>query len=277
MQKKDFAFMFKPGDYLRDTQCLSEKAQVAYDRIMCEHMRNICISQQQLNFFTKKLNDDEKDELLMVLDKVEGGYQIEWVVVSVSERIAYRESRARNRLGKTKNTSKSYDSHMEGEGEIISEDDNKGIDIGNGSVNEEADEPKINEKLIAPKMVTAFKQAYPKYPIDYNSDLEACLQIAYKIARLNGWTKESVTNGRLEDTLTQWQQIVTFSKTDKWYSSRSISDFNKEFQRLIQKITSDANSNNTANSTQASGGNYKTAGQNVFAERLRQKATEFNK
>ena len=70
MQKKDFAFMFYPGDYLRDTQCLSERVQVAYDRIMCEHMRNICISQQQLKFFTKKLTDEEMEDLLMVLTKV---------------------------------------------------------------------------------------------------------------------------------------------------------------------------------------------------------------
>ena len=73
----DPAFLFYPGDYLRDTQCLSEKTQVAYDRIMCEHMRNICISQKQLNFFTKRLSDDEKEELEMILMKNSKGYQIE--------------------------------------------------------------------------------------------------------------------------------------------------------------------------------------------------------
>ena len=72
---KDPAFLFYPGDYLRDTQCLSEKSQVAYDRIMCEHMRNICISQQQLNFFTKRLSDEEKDELLFLLNKTNDGFQ----------------------------------------------------------------------------------------------------------------------------------------------------------------------------------------------------------
>ena len=66
----DPAFLFYPGDYLRDTQCLSENSQVAYDRIMCEHMRNICISKQQLNFFTKRLNDDEKSELFFLLTEI---------------------------------------------------------------------------------------------------------------------------------------------------------------------------------------------------------------
>lgn len=118
---KDFAFMFYPGDYLRDTQCLSEKVQVAYDRIMCEHMRNICISQAQFNFFTKKLNDEERDELKMVLTEVEGGFQIDWVVISISKRIAYSESRSKNKAGKTKKDmkiiSKSHDNHMEDENE----------------------------------------------------------------------------------------------------------------------------------------------------------------
>lgn len=112
---KDPAFLFYPGDYLRDTQCLSEKVQVAYDRIMCEHMRNICISQAQLNFFTKKLNSDEKEELLMVLTQVEGGYKIDWVVESINKRKAYSESRSKNR---SKKHMKTYVNHMENENEI---------------------------------------------------------------------------------------------------------------------------------------------------------------
>ena len=130
---KDPGFIFYPGDYLRDTQTLSEKTQVAYDRIMCEHMRNICISQQQLKFFTKRLTDDEKSELMFVLDKVSGGYQIEWVSESINKRKAYSESRRKNREGKSKedmnNTSSSYDSHMENEieseDEIVKEEENK--------------------------------------------------------------------------------------------------------------------------------------------------------
>jgi hypothetical protein len=125
---KDFAFMFMPGDYLRDTQCLSEKSQVAYDRIMCEHMRNICISQAQLNFFTKRLSEDEKSELLLVLSKETDGFFIEWVRESISKRKCYSESRRKNREGKPKEEEpiicKSHDSHMENENEYINEIDN---------------------------------------------------------------------------------------------------------------------------------------------------------
>jgi len=118
---KDPAFLFYPGDYLRDTQCMSEKTQVAYDRIICEHMRNICIRQQQLKFFTKNLSEDEKEELMIVLDKIKGGFQISWVAESINKRKAFSESRRKNRSGKNKKhmnkMSLSYDVHMENENE----------------------------------------------------------------------------------------------------------------------------------------------------------------
>ena len=124
----DPAFLFYPGDYLRDTQCLSESVQVAYDRIICEHMRNICISQQQLNFFTKRLTLDEKSELMQVLLKVNGGFQIKWVADSILKRREYSESRRKNRKGKGENNtpkanniSKSYVPHMENANEIENE------------------------------------------------------------------------------------------------------------------------------------------------------------
>lgn len=126
----NFCFLFYPGDYLRDTQCLSEGAQVAYDRIICEHMRNICITQQQLNFFTKRLDLDEKEGLLNVLNKSSDGYSIEWVVKSIAKRRDYSESRSKNRVGKTKKhmltheeDMKNISEHMEIEKEKVIEEE----------------------------------------------------------------------------------------------------------------------------------------------------------
>jgi len=128
----DPAFLFYPGDYLRDTQCLSERAQVAYDRLMCEHMRNICITQAQLDFFTKRLTADEKSEVLMVLKKISGGFQIGWVAESIEKRREYSESRRKNRTSKAKHSPesktkecKTYVPHMENENEnvIVNEDE----------------------------------------------------------------------------------------------------------------------------------------------------------
>lgn len=121
----DPAFLFYPGDYLRDTQNLSERPQAAYDRIMCEHMRNICITQAQLNFFTKRLTADEKTELHMVLSKVSGGFQISWVAESIEKRREYSDSRRKNRAGKKQKISSTYVPHMENEIVIENEDVNK--------------------------------------------------------------------------------------------------------------------------------------------------------
>src|SRR3954468_3837890 len=112
-----FYFKFYPGDYLRDTQNLSEKAQGAYDRIMCEHMRNMCITYDQHKFFTKRLSDDEKEELSMVLTDTGAGYMISWVSESVAKSYAYSGSRSKNRLSETPQSydehMKTYDRHME--------------------------------------------------------------------------------------------------------------------------------------------------------------------
>jgi hypothetical protein len=46
------------------------------------------------------------------------------------------------------------------------------------------------------------------------------------------------------DVLNEWQEIVYFIVSDKWFSTRSLSDINNEWQRLIQ---SKSNKNNNGN------------------------------
>lgn len=127
---KDPAFLFYPGDYLRDTQCLNEKCQVAYDRIMCEHMRNTGVSKKQVNFFIKRLSEDEKEDIMSILIEDGDNFYIEWVKISIEKRRAYSESRKNNRAGKTKKHMKdicvTYDPHMEdaNENEDVKEEDN---------------------------------------------------------------------------------------------------------------------------------------------------------
>lgn len=128
----DPAFLFYPGDYLRDTQCLSERSQVAYDRIMCEHMRNICITQAQLEFFTKRFTVEEKSELMMVIKPTDGGFHIAWVTDSITKRREYSESRRNNRRSKPKNArniSSSHDKHMDNENEDAIENEEEDASI----------------------------------------------------------------------------------------------------------------------------------------------------
>lgn len=110
------------------------------------------------------------------------------------------------------------------------------IDDSKEGVGEKKEERKGEPKAIGPQMVKVFMDAFPDYPVDQNLDFAACLEISYKIATANGWTKDSVVNGKQASVLSEWMQMVDFIKSDKWYSTRSISAINKQFQDLAQAI-----------------------------------------
>jgi len=224
-------FTFYPGDYLRDTQNLSAESQTAYDRIMCEHMRNICITQKQLEFFTKRLTPDQKEELAMVLTKVEEGYQIEWVADSIMKYNRFCESRAKNRTGKTKkqvkNTSKSLVPHLE------DEIDNEDEDINTGSTNTLLTNGTAKKLPIAPQMVQIHQKHVPGYPVDQGKDFPACLAIAENIANQKGWPLESITNGKQQDVADEWELLSEFASNDSWYGKKSIHFISNNFQDFI--------------------------------------------
>lgn len=227
-------FIFYPGDYLQDTQNLCEAAQVAYDRIMCLHMKYICVTKPQLEFFTKRLTLEQKSELAMVLTQVgegdEAEFQIPWVVDSILKYRSFCDSRALNRKGKTKkqviNTSNSLVPLVENEIESVIENEiDTVLDRGMGK-----------DLPIAPQMVQIFKKEFPDYPIMWGSDAEACMGIANKIAAMKGWSKESVTNGHQQDVVAEWVTLVAFAKSDSWYAAKSISFINDKFQDFIQAL-----------------------------------------
>lgn len=230
----DPAFLFYPGDYLRDTQCLSEKAQVAYDRIMCEHMRNICITQQQLNFFIKKLNDEEKQEVIITLKKIPGGFQIAWVAESIEKRRVYSESRRKNKLGKGKNISKSYDEHMENE--IENEDE---IEIKKENAKA--------ENFLIPKMIAEFKKFNPEYPTDKTKDYPALLSIANFIADKSKIPK--TMDFAFTDAIRPfWSEICKYTNQDNFFKNYSISQINKHIQSIVLNIQNGTRNNSNGKS-----------------------------
>lgn len=239
---KDPGFVFYPGDYLRDTQCLSEVVQVAYDRIMCEHMRNICISQQQLNFFTKKLSLEEKDELLTMLTKVAGGFQIDWVVDSITKRRAYSESRAKNRVGKKKEKPLSYEKdmntyvpHMDNEIEIEIDSSAEGDKGGLGGKEGVPLTENSEEIFIVPEMLAIFKAQYPEYVFQREKDFPALKKIADTIA-----TQEKLvllTPEGFVKVKEIWTGIVGYLPNHRLYRQFSISQIEKYFQSIAMAFT----------------------------------------
>lgn len=233
-------FIFYPGDYLRDTQCLSEKVQVSYDRIMCEHMRNICISHQQLKFFIKRLNAEEVDELMQVLTETSGGFQIAWVSDSILKYKSFCNSRSENRKGKTKkqvnNTSSTSEQLVESESDCINSKDIKDIE---GIEDYILSSPKSRKNFLPvfEKMMQVFENRFSGYFKDLDKDFPACETIAQKTEKLKAWPPGSVLNGHLDEFLIFWAEVVEYVVGDDWLSGRSLFDLStKEWQRLGQHM-----------------------------------------
>lgn len=230
INSNDPAFLFYPGDYLRDTQCLSAPAQVSYDRIMCEHMRDICISKTRLNFFIKRLNEEQKSEILSILSKSEKGYQIPWVVRSVEKRRKYSDSRRKNRLsGKDKSSKKSakhmktYVRHMENENENINIKNSKNKESINKDLLKKK-EYSLNKDLIEQKdQFNAARKIYPstkrgnetefKNFIKKHSDWPEVLPILMdSIKREIEHAQNAERNGRTY----YWQNFQTWINQRSW-------------------------------------------------------------
>lgn len=241
---KDPAFLFYPGDYLRDTQCLSESVQVAYDRIMCEHMRNICISQAQLKFFTKRLNEDEIAELKSVLTETPEGFFIAWVAESISKRKSYSESRAKNRRGKGKedmsHISKTYVPHMENE--IAIEDIDLNSD-GKGKTTqsrekktEEPKQPKSENKqnsLLAQLEAIWGTFLQERHEVSYYPNgaerkalKEVGQKLAFQIKEHQRRTGKIDLRPEDEQVVEAWRYVL--SHYDKW------SSFNQQLTKITQ-------------------------------------------
>ncbi len=224
---RDPAFLFYPGDYLRDTQNFSTATQVAYDRIMCEHMRNICITQQQVKFFTKRLSDDEKEELMMVLTKIKGGLQIDWVAESIAKRRSYSESRRKNRAKKEENTSKTYDPHMENEIEIEDESINgnkEGILKG---------KPDNYFTLIKDRWFEGYKKAKdtnPTFGAAEGSTLKSLIN------KLKTKHREKEIEWTPESAITSFEGICKSALENKWLGEHfTLKNINSQFDIIYGK------------------------------------------
>lgn len=99
-----------------------------------------------------------------------------------------------------------------------------------------AAQQKIQEDMIVLEMMKVWNKHNPKYLKEDNNDYPACLQIAYKIAALNGWNSQEVLNGKLITTVSQWEEIVKFIKEDSFYRKFSLDGLCKKWQGVMQSF-----------------------------------------
>lgn len=86
------------------------------------------------------------------------------------------------------------------------------------------------------ELLTEFKTHFPEYPVEQAEDFPPCLALAYKIGKTLSLTKYQVLNGSGNLVKKRWGEILEVISSDKWYSSKSISFLNKDFQNLIQTV-----------------------------------------
>lgn len=237
MAKKDPAFLFYASDFMMGTAFFSNEQVGKYIRLLCaQHQHGGIIDK---NSFNSLVGNDEL--LRSKFIECEYGFY--------NERLA-NEMEARNK--KSTNISNAAKETWEKR-----RNDKKSDTIVLQSYNEsssivirpenEDESIKYSSTNTIPKMVEIFKKSYPSYFVDEKLDFPAVLQIAYKIAKQKGWSKDSVLNLNSDKLLDAWSKIVEFSTSDKWYSTRSISDFNNEYQRIVQSMVS---ANRVANKQQ---------------------------
>lgn len=89
--------------------------------------------------------------------------------------------------------------------------------------------------ILYQNMLTVYKRSFKNYEVVDDDDLPSCLDIAFYIAdRLK--LDRALLYDSQELMLNRWEYIVSWVSCDPWYSSRTITELRKDWQRLNQKI-----------------------------------------
>lgn len=93
------------------------------------------------------------------------------------------------------------------------------------------------EDMIVLEMMKTWKAHNPSYYEEPELDYSACLEMAYKIAKMKKWEKKEVLNGKMQDTLMSWGKIVVFVKYDAFLKKLSLCNLNSQWQNIVQKMS----------------------------------------
>jgi len=121
---KDPAFLFYSSDFLTGTMFMTDEQVGKYIRLLCSQHQHGHMTERDMLKICKTYDED----IFEKFDKdSDGKYYQHRLELEVNKRIAYSDSRRKNRTVKDKdmsNTSKSYDEHMENENRNENIDDN---------------------------------------------------------------------------------------------------------------------------------------------------------
>lgn len=94
-------------------------------------------------------------------------------------------------------------------------------------------------------MLEMFAKAFPDYPLQEVKDYTACMQLGYQLADQLGCPWDAANNGRMEEVLGKWKEIVAWIPASTWFHTKSLSFLNDKFQDLIQAKNNGKTNGNT--------------------------------
>lgn len=111
---KDPAFLFYTGDFTTGTQFFSDEQVGKFLRLLMAQHQHGHLTEQQMIFICKSYDKEVFSKFQKDSDGLFYNVRLEF---EVNKRRSFSESRSKNKSGKTKIISKSYDNHMENENE----------------------------------------------------------------------------------------------------------------------------------------------------------------
>jgi hypothetical protein len=255
MAKVDFCFTYYDGDAARDMAHMNRLERGCYTDLIISQRKFGAMS---LDFIKKILSKDFEEcwpSIEVILIKTDDDkYYIEWLQTSIEKMKSESKHQAENgkKGGRPKKANDNpNETHLKAN-DNPDESQKNPLEDGDGNeyVNEIIKQLNSIEDLVIPEdeqknyvmlvveMVKMFIDENPGYFFHKETDYPACLQIAYKIAAMKKWNRDSVLNTNKESCLQAWKKIILFIKADDWLNGRALTDLNtvKEWQRLVQKM-----------------------------------------
>jgi len=99
--------------------------------------------------------------------------------------------------------------------------------------------------VLVPEMIELWKRVNPAYHFDNNVDSQACLQIAYRIAKIEKWKKAEVVSDKKNECLRKWDEIIKVIISDKWYAKLTLDSISgdKIWQKIMNTMSVSSHSN----------------------------------
>ena len=226
---KDPAFLFYPNDWIGGTMGMTFEEKGAYIELLMMQFNRGHMTKDMMGHTVGRILDKIIDKF-KIDDK--GMYYNDRLDEEQKKRKSFVISRLNNKIGKNQYNKKvgHTTSHME------DEDKYNTIPINNTVIGEDFFKVQ-NENSLISLMLKVWYENNRSYFKDQVLDSTACLEIAYKIAKLKKWDKNSISVENKQNLIDAWTKITEFVKTDSFLQKLPLTNLKGQFQNIVQKMS----------------------------------------